>query len=152
MTAKTKRAPLATGFFQSKRGRTVIENLTAYAFLTPAFLIIFTFGLFPVAFAFFVSLHRWRRFPEGWRGLDNYVSALGNFAYIAFFWLAIGAFIYGIYTLWRLWKETGEAQERPSLSLLIPGIALTVTAFTFINWFFTLIPVIFDVPVNFRIE
>ncbi|GAB5489914.1 MAG: hypothetical protein Phog2KO_01290 [Phototrophicaceae bacterium] len=150
MTAKTVTPESSTGFFQSKRGRTVIENLTAYAFLTPAFLIIFTFGLFPVAFAFFVSLHRWRRFPEGWRGLDNYVDALGNFAYIAFFWLAIGAFIYGIYTLWRLWKETGESQQRPSLSLLIPGIALTATAFTFINWFFTLIPVIFDVPVRLR--
>lgn len=150
MTAKTKRASLDIGFFQSKRGRTVVENLTAYAFLTPAFLIIFTFGLFPVAFAFFVSLHRWRRFPEGWRGLDNYVSALGNFAYIAFFWLAIGAFVFGVYTLWRLWKETGEAQERLSLSLVIPGIALTATAFAFINWFFTLIPVIFDVPVRLR--
>ncbi len=150
MTAKTKRASLETGFFQSKRGRNLIENLTAYAFLTPAFIIIFTFGLFPVAFAFFVSLHRWRRFPEGWRGLDNYVNALGNFAYIAFFWLAIGAFVYGIYTLWRLWKETGKAQERASLSLLIPGIALTVSIFTFINWFFTLIPVIFDVPVRLR--
>lgn len=150
MTAKTKRASLETGFFQSKRGRNLIENLTAYAFLTPAFIIIFTFGLFPVAFAFFVSLHRWRRFPEGWRGLDNYVNALGNFAYIAFFWLAIGAFIYGIYTLWRLWKETGKAQERASLSLLIPGIALTVSIFAFINWFFTLIPVIFDVPVRLR--
>lgn len=150
MTAKTKTETSKIGFFQSKRGRVVIENLTAYAFLTPAFIIIFTFGLFPVAFAFFVSLHRWRRFPEGWRGLDNYVNALGNFAYIAFFWLAISAFIFGIYTLWRLWKETDEAKERSSLSLLIPGIALTATAFAFINWFFTVIPVIFDVPVRLR--
>ncbi len=151
MTSKVKRNDeFSQGFFQTKQGRTVIENLTAYAFLFPAFVIIFTFGIFPVAFAFFVSLHRWRRFPEGWRGLDNYVNALGDFAYIAFFWIALGAFIYGIYTIWRIWKESSESNDRKSLVMIVPGIALTAFAFTFINWFFAVIPVIFDVPVRLR--
>lgn len=50
------------GFFESRRGRILLENLTAYLFLLPAGIIIFTFSIFPVAFAFFVSLHKWRRF------------------------------------------------------------------------------------------
>lgn len=150
MTAKVKPTDSELGFFHTARGRTVIENLTAYAFLSPAFFIIFTFGIFPVAFAFFVSLHRWRRFPEGWRGLDNYVKALGDFAYIAFFWLAIIAFLFGMYTLWQIWKDSDESDERKSLVMIIPGISLTALAFTFIKWFFTLIPVIFDIPVRLR--
>ena len=89
MTANTAPQEPKIAFFQTKRGRTLAENITAYTFLLPAFLVIFIFGIFPVAFAFIVSLHRWRRFPEGWRGLDNYVRALGDFAYIAFFWLVL---------------------------------------------------------------
>ena len=49
--------------FNSRRGRLLQENLTAYLFLAPALLLIFVFGIFPVGFAFFVSLYRWRRFP-----------------------------------------------------------------------------------------
>ena len=77
-------------FLNTKRGQALIENLTAYLFLAPAGIIIFVFALFPVAFAFFVSLHKWRRFPEEYEGLDNYVEALGGMAYVVFFWLAIG--------------------------------------------------------------
>ena len=60
-------------FFQTYRGRVLLENLTAYAFLAPAGLLICLFGLFPVAFAFFVSLHKWRRFPDEYVGLDKAV-------------------------------------------------------------------------------
>lgn len=150
MTVKPASNQAPIGFFQSRRGRTLLENLTAYAFLTPAILIIFTFGIFPVAFAFFVSLHRWRRFPEGFRGLDNYVKALGDFAYILFFWLAIAAMVYGLYTVWRLWREAKEKQELSGITYIIPGTALTLATVAFINWFFTLIPVIFDIPVRLR--
>ena len=73
----------------TRRGRIFIENLTAYVFLAPAGCLILCFGLFPVAFAFFVSLHRWRRFPDEYIGLANYEKALGNFGYILFFWLAL---------------------------------------------------------------
>ena len=81
------------GVFNSRRGRILIENVTAYLFLFPAAIIIFLFGIFPVAFAFFVSLHRWRRFPDTYQALANYEKALGNFAYFIFFWLAIGAIV-----------------------------------------------------------
>ena len=76
----------------TRRGRLLKENLTAYVFLAPAAVLILLFGLFPVAFAFFVSLHRWRRFPDNYIGLANYEKALGNLGYILFFWLALMAF------------------------------------------------------------
>lgn len=40
-------------FLRTRRGRRVVENLTAYAFITPAAFLLFLFGVFPVIFAFF---------------------------------------------------------------------------------------------------
>lgn len=139
-----------SSWLESKRGRTLIENLTAYLFLAPAALIIFTFGLFPVAFAFFVSLHEWQRFPEEYRGLDSYVEAIGNLAFVLFFWIAIAAAAYGVYTLWRMYQNAEAEKTRSALTLIIPGAALTAAMFAFINWFFLLLLKILDVPVRLQ--
>ena len=48
----------ATGFFSGRRGRQIRENILAYIFLFPAFLIVFTFGLFPLAFSAYESTLR----------------------------------------------------------------------------------------------
>src|SRR5215213_7140673 len=109
-----------TPFLNTKRGRDLLENLTAYVFLLPAIIIIFLFGIFSVAFAMFVSLHRWRRFPGEYQGLDNYTRALDNFAYVFFFWLALAALVYAALMLWRLWRESGT--ERGRLLFLLPGL------------------------------
>jgi multiple sugar transport system permease protein len=138
----------STGLFNSRRGRVLLENLTAYLFLAPAGTIIFLFGIFPVLFAFFVSLHQWRRFPGEYRGLDQYVDALGSIAFVIFFWLAIGTAIYGLYALWRMWHESHD--ERRALGFLIPGAAASAGLFAFTNWFFILLPVILNIPVRLR--
>jgi multiple sugar transport system permease protein len=135
-------------FWHSRRGRTVRENLTAYLFLLPAAVIIFTFGIFPVAFAFFVSLYEWRRFPESYQGLDNYVRALDNLAFVLFFWLAIAALVYGLILLRRLWRTT--TSDRRGFLALLPGILNAATWVLFVNWFFTLLPVVLDIPQRIR--
>lgn len=134
--------------FESQRGRILLENLTAYLFLTPAVLIIFIFGVFPVAFAFFVSLHRWRRFPDSFQGLDQYSEALGSIAYVVFFWLAIGAVVLGVFQLVRLWRETRS--QRSGLLAVLPGTLLTLAIGAFVHWFFMLLPLILNVPVRLR--
>jgi len=134
--------------FESRRGRILIENLTAYLFLAPAGTIIFLFGIFPVAFAFFVSLHRWRRFPDEFRGIDSYIEATGNLSFVAFFWLAIGICLFGIYRLWRLLREARN--EREALLSIIPGVALMLTVISFLHWFFTLLPFVLEVPERLR--
>src|SRR5690606_28759730 len=135
-------AAQTSGWFESRRGRAILENLTAYLFLAPAGVIIFVFGLFPVLFAFFVSLHRWRRFPGEYRGLTYYIQALGDFAYVLFFWLELGLIVAGLYTLWRIWRESEG--ERQGLLYLLPGAAMTAGLFAFINWLFILLPVVLD--------
>ena len=140
---------LRIGFFQTRLGRTVLENLTAYAFLAPAGLLILLFGLFPVAFAFFVSLHRWRRFPDRYIGLANYEKALGNLGYILFFWLALLALAAAWLAAKRLLtalRQSGQADYTHIFS----GAALGLTALLTIDWFFKLIPIIMDIPRQVR--
>src|SRR5215813_5034166 len=106
---------------QGRRRRILQENLTAYAFLLPAGIIIFIFGLFPVIFAFFVSLHRWRRFPDQYIGLGNYEQALGGGAYVLFFWAAIAALALGVFLLWRFIRKAISPKQFNTFAFLLPG-------------------------------
>ncbi|MBI1258133.1 MAG: ABC transporter permease subunit [Chloroflexi bacterium] len=134
--------------FNSRKGRALQESLTAYVFLAPALILIFVFGIFPVGFAFFVSLHRWRRFPGDFLGLSNYVQALDNLAYVLFFWLALGALVYALLTLRRMVQQ-GDQRLR-ALSALIPGAFGSAAVLLFINWFTILLPIILNIPQQLR--
>ncbi len=134
----------------TRRGRILIENLTAYIFLAPAGCLILLFGLFPVAFAFFVSLHRWRRFPDEYVGLANYEKALGNVGYILFFWLGL----LGLAAAAKIGKRLFKRQEqgtagRPALAMLA-GLISGYAALLALDWFFKLIPVIMLIPRQVR--
>jgi multiple sugar transport system permease protein len=54
------------------------EALWAYAFLGPAFFFLFVLILFPIIFAFWISLHDWSLIPREFPliGLNNYIEAL----------------------------------------------------------------------------
>ena len=135
----------------TRRGRLLIENLTAYAFLAPAALLIFLFGVFPVAFAFFVSLHRWRRFPDQYVGLANYEKALGNLGYILFFWLAILAFASAARDGETSAQATARIQRSPpNRERRRWQSSAGYAALLVIDWFFKLIPVIMLIPRQVR--
>lgn len=53
------------------------EALWAYAFLGPAFFFLFVLILFPILFAFWISLHDWSLIPRDFPliGLKNYIEA-----------------------------------------------------------------------------
>ena len=134
--------------FNSRKGRALQESLTAYLFLAPALVLVFVFGIFPVGFAFFVSLHRWRRFPGDFLGLNNYVQALDNLAYVLFFWLALGAIIYALLLLRRMARQ-GE-QRLPAFSALVPGAISGAAVLLLINWFTILLPIVLNIPQQLR--
>jgi multiple sugar transport system permease protein len=50
----------------------------AWALLSPALLVLGVFGIFPIGYAVFVSLHRWRIRKESFVGLAHYGKALGD--------------------------------------------------------------------------
>lgn len=143
MTTQASRQEHVSG----RRRRVLVENLTAYAFLLPAGILITIFGIFPVLFAFFVSLHRWRRFPDEYTGLTNFERAMGDFTYVLFFWLALAALAAGVYMLWRVLQNTLlKPDGRPS-TLLIPAGALNAVAILlFVRWFTLLLPVVLNIP------
>lgn len=132
----------------TRRGRTLQENFTAYLFLFPALLLVFVFGIYPVGFAFFVSLRRWRRFPGDYLGLSNYEQALGSLAYVLFFWLSIGVIVYGLRLIWHMWTEKTERAH--AFSALIPGVLNGAALLTLINWIVILVPIILDIPNRVR--
>src|SRR3990170_2311242 len=79
----------------SRRVRRLLENLEAYGFLLPAIVVLGVFHLFPIVFAFFISLLKWNMIDpvRPYVGLANYVqalqddkfrTALGNTTYYAF--------------------------------------------------------------------
>ncbi|MCP4421227.1 MAG: sugar ABC transporter permease, partial [Chloroflexi bacterium] len=141
MTAQTVNGK--AGIFSGRRGRALRENLTAYLFLAPALFIVFTFGIFPILFAGYVSLYKWRIKQNEWRGLDNYVNAMGDVAYIIFFLIALALAAVGVMAAIKaikLAKEKDLPFYAPALSF-IPGVFITygliqflLRAITFFAW------------------
>ncbi len=134
----------------ARRSRLLLDNLTAYLFLAPAGLLILLFGIFPVAFAFFVSLHRWRRFPDTYVGLANYEKALGNLGYIVFFWLALLGFAAAAMMARRLLKTLRASNDGRRFASLPAGIVCGYAALLAIDWFFKLVPAIMLIPRQVR--
>jgi multiple sugar transport system permease protein len=140
------------GLFAGPKGRARRETLTAYLFLLPSIAIIFVFGLWPVAHALYVSLHKWNVKPKGseclpyWLasigvgspealeqtdclGLDNYVGLLGLQNVLAIVGL-IAAVVLGV-VAYRLWQR-GRRAETPRLGYQIAGGVVAIPAAYFL--------------------
>ena len=68
------------------------EYVTAYLFILPSVFLIAIFGLFPIGYAFYMSLYRWRIRKGSFIGLDHYSDLVGS-------WGAALAFIAGLAAL-----------------------------------------------------
>jgi len=102
------------------------------------------FGIFPVAFALFVSLHKWRIIRTDFVGLGNYVKAVGNLAYAAAFFLGIGALV-GVYILLkRIIQTSRESGQKPWL-LAIPGFLYAWAVYYFLRYFWYQLPEFLDI-------
>jgi multiple sugar transport system permease protein len=132
-----------------KRLRILKESITGYLFVTPALILIFLFGIFPVAFAIFVSLHKWRIVRTDFVGLDNYVRAVGNLAYVAAFFLAIGALVGFVLILRRIIKTARELDQLPYL-MAIPGFIYAWSVYAFIRYIWFQLPEFLDIATKLR--
>jgi multiple sugar transport system permease protein len=137
------------GFLNAKRRRIWREYLTGYAMISPAMILIFVFGLFPVAFALYVSLHKWRLVRTDFIGLDHYINALDNLIYFILFLLS-AVCLFGAYRLTGNIRRTAqENEERPWL-FIIPCAAFTATIIAFVRWAFLLLPEVLDIADKIR--
>ena len=86
------------------------ENLTGYLFILPAVVIIGLFGLFPIAYAFYMSTFNWRVRKGEYIGPDNYLRALGSWEGVAYF--VIGFAILALaYWLWTSAFNSGNTRK-----------------------------------------
>ena len=63
---------------RAARGGTA-EHAAGYTFIAPFFIVFAIFGLFPILFTFWVSLHDWSLLGDrSWTGLANYTELVGD--------------------------------------------------------------------------
>jgi len=70
-----------SSLFVGRRGRRLKENLLGYLYISPATLILLSFHLLPVFYAFYISLHKWKITKGAFIGLDNYIRVLQDPAF-----------------------------------------------------------------------
>ena len=107
------------------------EKITGYLFILPAVLIISLFGIFPVFFAMYMSLHKWKVFKGRFLGLENYQRILGD---ISAFWLFILGLLLLIVSYW-IWSECkNKFSKKLYLLFLCVGILLLGVFLINHNW------------------
>jgi len=110
----------------------------------PATILIFIFGIFPVGFALFVSLHKWQLVQGPFRGLDNYTNSLGNLTYVLLFVLGIGGLIGAFVAMRRIVRESRDKQNSPWIFSL-PGLAFAAATFIWFRWAFLQLPEVLSI-------
>ncbi len=137
------------GFFSARRRREWREYLTGYAMIAPAMILIFIFGLFPVAFALYVSVHKWRLVRTEFVGIEHYYNALDSFLFFLLFTLGVLS-LFGAYRFIRSTLHmAAENEERPWL-FVIPSAVYAATLVAFIRWAYLLLPELLDIADKIR--
>ena len=135
--------------FTGRSGRKIKEVITAYAFIAPATILIFIFGIFPVGFALYVSLHKWRIKRGDFNHLQNYVNALGNLAYVMVFFLGILALIGMVLLIRKVLTMARENDEKPWIAI-VPGLVYALTTAAFFRWFYSALPEVLGIADKLR--
>src|SRR3989304_3726412 len=135
--------------FTGRRGGPRREDLTAYLMLAPGLLLIFTFGIFPVGFALYVSLHKWLIVRDDFRGLANYVDIIDNLAYFGVFALGIGALIGAALLARRVQRQSRVDRVNP-WPLAVPAAFHAAAVLAFMRWFFFQLPEFLDIAPKMR--
>jgi multiple sugar transport system permease protein len=135
--------------YLSLKWKDIRENLTGCLFILPAFILIGIFGLFPIGFSVYVSLHKWRINPGDFNGLNNYTKALGNLAYVLFFWVAAILFYLAVQSFKELMQTSKELDETPWIWAL-PGLVTTLGIAGFVRFLVFLLPEVLNIAQKVR--
>jgi multiple sugar transport system permease protein len=133
--------------FSGRRGQRLREYATAYLMIAPAILLIFLFGIFPVGFALYVSLHKWVLVRSDFIGIDNYLAATGPLTYLIMFGLGVG----GLWLAYRLVRKlAAEAGGVQGWLLALPGLLHAAAITAFFRWLFFQLPEFLDIATKMR--
>ena len=107
------------------------EKITGYFFILPAVLIISLFGIFPVFFGMYMSVHKWKVFKGRFLGLENYNKILGDITAFCFF--IIGLLLL-ILSYW-MWSELKDKFKNKISLILLSVLTLVLGIYLInINW------------------
>jgi len=108
------------------------EQITGYLFILPAVLVIALFGLFPIAYAFYMSLYDWRVKQGSFIGTENYIKAIGDWTGLLVFALGFGL----LFLAYVLWNQGMKASNTITMVLrLLAAFLLIGAAFAIpIGW------------------
>lgn len=105
------------------------EQIEGYLFILPAAIIIFVFGLFPIGYSLYMSMHRWILNRTAFIGGANYVKLFGSWSNFAITVLGIAFFVLA-FVLWTNISRSKRLAPRilqliGALVLLIGGAVFT---------------------------
>ena len=107
------------------------DQINGYLFVLPAFLIIGLFGIFPVFFGMYMSVHKWKVFKGRFLGFENYQKIVGD---IGSFWVFIFGLLVMIASYW-VWSEFKHKFSNKIYCLLISLLLLVFSLFLInISW------------------
>ena len=107
------------------------EQINGYIFILPAFLIISLFGIFPVFFGMYMSLHKWKVFKGRFLGFENYQKILGD---ISSFWIFILGLLIMIASYW-IWSEYKDKMKNRFYCFVVSSFILLVSLYLInISW------------------
>ena len=84
------------------------DNILAWILLSPAVIVLTAFGLFPILYALFVSLHSWRIKQDAFVGLKHYIQALGDPVSLLVFFTAFSV----IFLISRVRKKVKQQKKK----------------------------------------
>lgn len=144
------RSGLGARLFAGPTGRKLRETLLAYAFLTPALIIIGLFGLFPLIFAAYEStLTGLNKIVGKYDGLGNYVKAIDNLTYVLGFWIAVICLYFAGQRV-AIALRAGREKGQQSLFWLPAGILTGTSVAVFIGFIFRFLPALLVIPQQLR--
>ena len=107
------------------------EQINGYLFIFPAFLIIGLFGIFPVFFGMYMSVHKWKVFKGRFLGFENYQKILGD---ISSFWIFILGLLIMIASYW-VWSEFKDRMKRKIYCFIISILLLVISLYLInVSW------------------
>ena len=107
------------------------DQINGYLFVLPAFLIIGLFGIFPVFFGMYMSVHKWKVFKGRFLGFENYQKILGD---ISSFWIFIFGLLIMIASYW-VWSEFKDKMKKRIYCFIISILLLLISLYLInISW------------------
>lgn len=96
------------------------EQQTAWGLLAPALVLLGAFGIFPIGYALYVSLHKWRIRKEAVVGFDHYIRALGDSQHLLAFIAGMGL----VCAAYRFRAALSKRGLRPRYVCIASGVVI----------------------------